>query len=263
MGTRVKADTDALEVFLTKLVTQEQECYELCKKLKNQAEQTQREINETLYSDRREIESMENEIRWLSRQKKKDVNKIQELRRRISCLTERDVLLTRYSHMIGERTGNLEIEEKKIKPVYVGAKKTLNRFISILEHGSDWGSGSSRESIIHKMVIAENSDNGRGFENKQFKNFSAGNHHAQEQITIKTKSGIRIRVDAIGISKKGKVRISEFKSSETATLTHNQKIGFKELRESGGVVVGKGKGIFSGGYKIPKGTNVKIIRRHS
>ena len=50
------------------------------------------------------------------------------------------------------------------------------------------------------------------------------------------------------------------KSSITAPLTTNQKIAFPEIFESGGVVVGKGKGIFIGGYHIPAGTKVTIIR---
>ena len=54
--------------------------------------------------------------------------------------------------------------------------------------------------------------------------------------------------------------INEFKSSATATLTSNQKIAFPQIMEEGGTVVGKGKGIFTGGYQIPAGTEVKIIR---
>jgi hypothetical protein len=46
----------------------------------------------------------------------------------------------------------------------------------------------------------------------------------------------------------------------TAPLTSNQKIAFPEIFESGATVVGKGKGIFSGGYQIPPGTKVIIIR---
>ena len=46
----------------------------------------------------------------------------------------------------------------------------------------------------------------------------------------------------------------------TAPLTNNQKIAFPEIFESGAIVVGKGKGIFTGGYSIPPGTKVKIIR---
>ena len=30
--------------------------------------------------------------------------------------------------------------------------------------------------------------------------------------------------------------------------------------EKGGIIVGKGKGIFKGGYEIPTGTNIEIIR---
>lgn len=70
-----------------------------------------------------------------------------------------------------------------------------------------------------------------------------------------------IAKNAIGLDKDtGNVVINEYKSSPTAPLTKNQKIGFPELKNGGGVVVGKGKGIFIGGYEIPTGTEVKIIR---
>ncbi len=46
----------------------------------------------------------------------------------------------------------------------------------------------------------------------------------------------------------------------TAPLIKNQQNAFPEIFESGATVVGKGKGIFSGGYKIPPGTKVMIIR---
>ena len=58
----------------------------------------------------------------------------------------------------------------------------------------------------------------------------------------------------------GNVVINEYKSSLTAPLTSNQKIAFPEIFESGATVVGKGKGIFSGGYQIPPGTKVTIIK---
>lgn len=79
-------------------------------------------------------------------------------------------------------------------------------------------------------------------------------------ITIKTNSGVRTRVDAIGLDANGKVVINEFKSSATARLTKNQQIAFDEIMESGGVVVGKGKGIFRGGYRIDPGVLVDVIR---
>ena len=79
-------------------------------------------------------------------------------------------------------------------------------------------------------------------------------------LRIKTESGTRTRVDAIGLDSNGNVLIQEYKSSDTAPLTHNQEIAFEELQKSGGTVVGAGKGIFKGGYQIPAGTNVEIIR---
>ena len=86
------------------------------------------------------------------------------------------------------------------------------------------------------------------------------NKKAVEQITLKTSSGVKTRVDAIGLDSKGNVVINEFKSSLTAPLTSNQKIAYPEIKESGATVVGKGKGIFTGGYKVPAKTEVTIIR---
>lgn len=54
--------------------------------------------------------------------------------------------------------------------------------------------------------------------------------------------------------------IEEYKSSATAPLTSNQRDGFVELLESGGIIVGEGKGIFINGVEIPPGTAVKIVR---
>ncbi|WP_279083804.1 hypothetical protein [Gilliamella apis] len=51
----------------------------------------------------------------------------------------------------------------------------------------------------------------------------------------------------------------ECKSSQTAPLTKNQKVGFPELEKSGGVIVGEGKPWFEGGRIIPP-TKVEIIK---
>lgn len=61
-------------------------------------------------------------------------------------------------------------------------------------------------------------------------------------------------------ARNGNVVIQEYKSSLTAPLTNNQARAFPEIFENGGVVVGNGKGIFTGGYQIPAGTEVKIVR---
>ncbi len=110
-------------------------------------------------------------------------------------------------------------------------------------------------------ILSSNRAQGKSFEQQEFPKFSEEKIDAVEQITIKTNRGTRIRADAIGLDPvTGKVAIREFKSSATAPLTKNQKIGFPELKESGGIVVGKGKGKFIHGYNIPEGTDVEIIR---
>ena len=110
------------------------------------------------------------------------------------------------------------------------------------------------ESGSKADVLAQNRANGRVFEQQEFAKFSSKNNNAVEQITVKTSSGVRTRVDAIGLDANGNVVINEFKSSLAAPLTNNQKIAFPEIFESGATVVGKGKGIFTGGYQIPSGT---------
>ena len=120
--------------------------------------------------------------------------------------------------------------------------------------------GPGYESGSKADVLAQNRANGRAFEQQEFAKFSSQNNNAVEQITVKTSSGVRTRVDAIGLDANGNVVINEYKSSINAPLTNNQTRAFPEIFESGGVVVGKGKGIFTGGYQIPAGTEVTIVR---
>lgn len=109
-------------------------------------------------------------------------------------------------------------------------------------------------------TLDENRRKGREFEKEKIKEFKKVADHVEEQITIKTHEGTKMRVDAIGIDKNtDKILIQEYKSSKTAPLTKNQKVGFEELSEGGGVVVGKGKGIFKGGTQIPP-TKVEVVR---
>ncbi|MEG0345952.1 MAG: hypothetical protein RR435_06725 [Erysipelotrichaceae bacterium] len=109
--------------------------------------------------------------------------------------------------------------------------------------------------------IRKNAAQGKAYEQQEFLKFANNANDAVEQITIKTPDGTKIRVDAIGIDKNtGNVVINEFKSSQTAPLTPNQKICFPQLEAGGGKVVGNGKGIFKGGFEIPAGTKVEIIR---
>ncbi len=78
-------------------------------------------------------------------------------------------------------------------------------------------------------VLANNRAQGKAFEQQEFSNFNNNNTNAVEQVTIKTLSGTKSRVDALGLDVNGNVVINEFKSSTSAPLTPNQKIAFPEL----------------------------------
>jgi len=69
----------------------------------------------------------------------------------------------------------------------------------------------------------------------------------------------RTRIDMMGRDADGNISCVECKSSETAPLTRNQKLGFPEIEKTGATVVGKGKPGFTGGTRIPP-TRVDILR---
>ncbi|WP_058487056.1 RHS repeat-associated core domain-containing protein [Defluviitalea phaphyphila] len=114
--------------------------------------------------------------------------------------------------------------------------------------------------------LNKNRKAGREYEIEKFAEFCEYTNEAQQQILIAVKDSsgdiYRTRVDAVGIDKDtGDIIIEEYKASLTAPLTENQKIVFKLLKNNEGSVVGRGKGIFTKGYKIPKGTKVKVKRK--
>jgi hypothetical protein len=119
---------------------------------------------------------------------------------------------------------------------------------------------SNNSSKSKAEILADNRAKGRAFEQQEFLKFSSKYNNAVEHITIKTANGTKTRVDAIGLDADGNVVIYEFKSSDKAPLTKNQEAAFPELLKGGGTIVGKGKGIFTNGYQIPSGTEVKVIR---
>ena len=158
---------------------------------------------------------------------------------------------------------------EKVSRIYVEALQTPVKVYNF--EVEDWHTYyvSEEACLVHNLcsvggskadVLAQNRAKGRTFEQQEFAKFKSQNKNAVEQITVKTSSGVRTRVDAIGLDANGNVVINEYKSSLTAPLTDNQKIAFPEIFESGATVVGNGKGIFSGGYQIPPGTKVTIIR---
>lgn len=72
-----------------------------------------------------------------------------------------------------------------------------------------------------------------------------------QQVTVRTQSGVRTRVDLLGRDSIGRIVCTECKSSATAPLTTNQGAAFPEIQRTGGVVIGRGKPGFPGGTEIP------------
>ena len=108
--------------------------------------------------------------------------------------------------------------------------------------------------------IQENKKKGEEFAQQKTDEFKETADNVESEITIKAKDGTRTRVDAIGEDKKtGEIVIQEYKSSESAPMTKNQKVAFPQIEESGGEVVGKGKGNYADGTQIPP-TKIEIIR---
>ena len=108
--------------------------------------------------------------------------------------------------------------------------------------------------------VLKNAAKGKAFAKDAIKGLEKTQAGIQEEVTVVTKSGARMRLDAIGRNgATGKVKISEIKSSAKAPLTKGQKAAHHELSTSGATVVGKGKPGFEGGTKIPP-TAVDIIR---
>ncbi|WP_444997653.1 RHS repeat domain-containing protein [Aliikangiella sp. IMCC44359] len=117
------------------------------------------------------------------------------------------------------------------------------------------------QAMKRKALFEKNKLKGKEFEEKKAKEIKAdpNNSDVAREITVKTKKGVKTRLDIVSKDTKGTIKCTECKSSDTAPLTKNQKKAFPEIAESGATVVGKGKPGFPGGTKIPP-TKVEVVR---
>ncbi|EPY23291.1 hypothetical protein AGDE_12915 [Angomonas deanei] len=124
----------------------------------------------------------------------------------------------------------------------------------------------------HQMTL--NRVEGQAFSQERFRRFKEQYPNAQEEIYIMPnftqeerkkydinleKGSGKVRVDAIARRRDGKVIIQEYKASATAPFTRNQKNGYDVIRERGGEVRGKGKGVFVDGFKFSS-ADVQVVR---
>ncbi|MDR9865895.1 MULTISPECIES: S-type pyocin domain-containing protein [Pseudomonas] len=113
--------------------------------------------------------------------------------------------------------------------------------------------------IVLSTQLEKNKAAGAAFEEEAYSGFSDEMEESGQQVTIKTESGTRTRLDMIGRDANGDIACVECKASDTAPLTRNQKRAFPEIEQSGGRIMGKGKPGFPGGTQIPP-TRVEILR---
>ncbi|MBD9608388.1 hypothetical protein ABH908_004547 [Pseudomonas frederiksbergensis] len=113
--------------------------------------------------------------------------------------------------------------------------------------------------IVLSTQLENNKKQGKAFEDDSYGEYSKTKPEAAREVTVKTDSGVKTRIDMMGRDTDGEISCVECKSSETAPLTKNQKAAFPEIEKTGATIVGKGKPGFPGGTKIPP-TRVEILR---
>ncbi len=112
---------------------------------------------------------------------------------------------------------------------------------------------------VVKTGVQANKAAGDAFERQVMGQIQQTQSGVVQQVTVKTASGVKTRIDLMGRDAKGNIACTECKASATAPLTKNQAKAFPEIQQSGGVVVGKGKPGFPGGTQIPP-TAINIVR---
>jgi RHS repeat-associated protein len=106
--------------------------------------------------------------------------------------------------------------------------------------------------------LAANKATGKAFEQSVKPVLESKQAGVVEQLTVKTESGVKTKLDFAG-KESGQTVLTEAKGSATAPFTPNQTKAFPEIQKTGCTVCGKGKPGFPGGTKIPP-TKVNVVR---
>lgn len=148
-------------------------------------------------------------------------------------------------------------KEVKSTPQPVGTdKSTILELDDDVEYTvDDFTDPKAKKQIQFK----ENKKTGATAEIMAFSDKENAGCYNEKQITIVTVSGRKTRVDIMSINPDGQLIITEVKGSLKAWLNRNQAKALPEIYQFGGKVVGKGKGLFYGGYEIPPGTKIEVV----
>ena len=121
---------------------------------------------------------------------------------------------------------------------------------------------SAAEQLRSRRAAQMKVNNAAGvrFENETNAEFDSQELDVGTQVTVKTPTGSRTRVDFVTRNHEtSEIDCIECKGSETARVRRNQREAHTDIEQYGATVVGKGKPGFPGGMKIPP-TSVQILR---
>lgn len=110
-------------------------------------------------------------------------------------------------------------------------------------------------------TLEKNKASSADFKATQTEEFNKVATNVEKRITIATNMDgeiKKVRVDAIGFDKNGKIRIQNYTASDKLKPTRQAILD--NISKNGGTIVGKGKGDFTGGVEIPKGTRIDVIK---
>ena len=111
-------------------------------------------------------------------------------------------------------------------------------------------------------LYEQNFSNYREFSTKKIDEFKTNLNDVETRITVETRNAAgeiqRIQLKAVGVNETGKIRIQDYTTAKDGLSIKRQDI-LDNLSKYGGTIVGEGKGHFTGGTKIERGTRIEII----
>ena len=137
-------------------------------------------------------------------------------------------------------------------------------FIGNILGGYAASSAASKFSLnkVKNNVSEPNFANYKEFSTKKIGDFKTNFKDVETKITVETRNATgeiqRIQLKAVGVDETGKIRIQDYTTAKNGLSVKRQDI-LDNLSKYGGTVVGEGKGRFTGGTKIERGTRIEII----
>jgi hypothetical protein len=146
----------------------------------------------------------------------------------------------------------------KALPAVPGARRAGGRDKGYTPDDPGGADGAARElKSRQRAQLDRNVGTAAIYERRGLRHLRRVFGHGQPQITIVTKNGYRMRVDAAVRRRDGTIFFVEFKSGD-GILRRQQPMAVRDMRENGGWIVGKGKEGVEGVTELGP-THVRVI----